>query len=193
LATHRIRCDDAALQRQHCQKLRHRRDLIGFGIGGNLAKQQPLINRPGMDHMERRLAGGAIERPPQGLAVDSDHAVEALREALHEANEAFLEWLGVKLAKHPTECVMTGDRVLEAQKLTQKGLFGPAKDFHVRAILATAQHGAEGDNQNLMEVVTDILLPRVGNLGEAGDELVHAGAPRLNPSVGIQSAGAPQV
>jgi hypothetical protein len=70
---------------------------------------------------------------------------------------------------------MARDTVLQAQKLTQKSPLGPAKDRHVRAILATAQHGAESDNQNLIEVVADILLPRIGNLGETGDELVLAG------------------
>jgi hypothetical protein len=44
-----------------------------------------------VDHVQRRLAGGKIEPPSQGLAVDSDHTVEALREALHEAHEADLE------------------------------------------------------------------------------------------------------
>jgi hypothetical protein len=30
------------------------------------------------------------------------NAIEALREALHEAHEAGLKWFGVELAKHPT-------------------------------------------------------------------------------------------
>ena len=89
---------------------------------------------------------------------------------------------------------MAGDAMLQAQKLLQKRPLRPAKDLHVRAILTAAQHGAKGDYQNLIEVVTDILLARVGNLGETGDELFHAGhAPQSNPNVGIQPSAAPQV
>jgi len=118
LATHGICRHDAALQRLHCQKLGHRRDLVGFGAGCDLTKQQPLTDRPGVNHVQRRLARGAIERPPKGLAVNGDHTVQALREAFHEAHGADLERLGVELAKHPTEGVMAGDAVLQAQNLT---------------------------------------------------------------------------
>jgi len=47
----------------------------------------------------------------------------------------------------------------------------PTEDLHVRAILAAAKQGAEGDGQNLVEVVTDILRSWIGNLRETGDEI----------------------
>ena len=80
------------------------------------------------------------------------------------------------------------------QRCVEKRPFGPAKGLHVGTILAAAQHRAEGVHQNLIEIVTDILLPGVGNLGETGNELFQARwLPCLNPDVGIQLAAAPQV
>ena len=96
------------------------------------------------------------------------------------------------MAEHPAECVVAGDAVLQAQELAQERPFGPAKDLHVGAVLATAQQTAQGDDQNLVEIVTDIILPGVRDLGETRDELFHAGAPGLNHRLGIQSDTAPQ-
>ena len=62
-----------------------------------------------VNHVQRRLARSAIERPAKGLAVDRDHTVEALRDALHEAHKADLERLGIELTEHPAEGVMAGD------------------------------------------------------------------------------------
>jgi hypothetical protein len=61
--------------------------------------------------MQRRLSRSAIERTPQDRAVDGDHPIQAQREALHKAHELSLERLGVKLAKHPAEGVVTGNTV----------------------------------------------------------------------------------
>ena len=57
------------------------------------------------------------------------------------------------------------------------------RKVEVRAILAGAQQGAEEDNQNLIKVVTDILLAWVEYLAETGDGLFHAVAPQSNPTL----------
>ena len=67
LAVQRIRGHDAAFQRQHLQKLRHCRDLVGLVIDRDLAEQEPLIGGPGMHHVQWRLAGRPVERAPQVL------------------------------------------------------------------------------------------------------------------------------
>ena len=92
------------------------------------------------------------------------------------------------MAEHPAECVVAGDAVLQAQELAQERPFGPAKDLHIRAVFATAQQAAQRDDQNLVEVVANVILPGVRDLGETRDELFHAGQPWLNPRVGIHSA-----
>ena len=145
-----------------------------------------------MHHVQRRFPGRAVERTPQALAVNRYHTLQTLGEALHEAHETGLERLGIEPAEHPAEGVVAGDAVLQTQELAQERPFGPAKGLHVGAVFATAQHAAEGDDQNLVKVVADVILPGVGDLGETRDELFHAGAPGLNPSVGIQSGAAPQ-
>src|SRR5215212_9572921 len=140
-----------------------------------------------MDHMQRRLACEAIERAPQRLAVNGHHAPQGLGEALHEAGEAGREALRVEQAEHSAEGVMAGSAMTQPQKLAQVRRFDLPEQRHVRAILATRQQSAERDHQQLMQVVTGIVLSWVHNLGKAGDELFHRAAsaldrtPRLQP------------
>ena len=75
LAVERIGGHDRAFQRQHLQQLRHRGDLVRLGIRSNLRQHQPLFAAPGADHVQCRLAAGAIERAAQHLAVDRDNAL----------------------------------------------------------------------------------------------------------------------
>ena len=56
LAVERVSGHGAALERQQFQQLRHRRDLVGFAVHGQLAEQQPLLCGPGMKHVQRGLA-----------------------------------------------------------------------------------------------------------------------------------------
>ena len=49
---------------------------------------------------------------------------------------------------------------------------------HLRAALRAAQHGDEGDDEDLDQVVPDILGARIGNTLERGDEELHGGTPR---------------
>jgi hypothetical protein len=83
--------------------------------------------------------------------------------------------LGIELTEHPTEGVVLGDAVLQTQVLALERPFGPAKRLHVGAVFATAQQTAQREDQNLVEVVADVNLPRVRDLGETRDELFHAG------------------
>ncbi len=74
----------------------------------------------------------------------------------------------------------------QAEELPQERLLGVAKQFHVRAIFASAQHGAERDHQDLMQVVADILLPRVANPSKTGDQILHLTDSTLTPIFEIQ-------
>src|SRR5918997_158692 len=124
-----------------------------------------------MDHMQRRLGRGSIERAPQRLAIHGHYAPQALSETLHEAGEAGLERLRVEQAEYPAEGVMAGRAMTQAQKLAQVRRFDLSEQRHVRAILAARQQSAERDHQQLMQVVAGFVLPWVHNLGQAGDEL----------------------
>src|SRR3954453_16706767 len=118
--------------------------------------------------MERRFARGPVERAPQGLAIDRHHTLQALAEALHEADEAALERRGIEQPEHAAERVMARDAETQLEELPQERLLGLTEQRHVRAILAAAQHGAQRDHQDLMQVVPRILLPGVDHLGKAG-------------------------
>ena len=48
---------------------------------------------------------------------------------------------------------MAGNAVLQPQELAQERLLGPPEQGHVRAILAPAQDRAQGDHQDLMQVM----------------------------------------
>jgi len=208
LAVERIGGHDAALERQQLQQLRHCRDLVGLAVHSQLAQQPPMLSRPGMKHVQRRLARSFVKRAAQRFAIDRHHAAQALGKALHEADKAGLERRGIKQPaqtkrfrrEHAAEGVMAGNAMAQAKELTQarakrcerERRLGVAKQPHVRAILASAQHGAERNQQDLMQVVADILLPRVADLGKTGDEIFHLTASTLTPILEIQDQPASQ-
>ena len=78
LAVERIGGHDRAFQRQHGQQLRHRGDLVGFGVSGDLRQHQALLAAPGTDHVQRRFAAGAIEGAAQHLAIDRHNTLALL-------------------------------------------------------------------------------------------------------------------
>jgi hypothetical protein len=97
LTVERIRCHNRTLQRQHHQQLRHRGDLVGFGIPSDLRQHEALLAAPGADHVQRRFAAGVVERTVQYLSVDRDHALDALGEPRHEPLESGAEMHWVQL------------------------------------------------------------------------------------------------
>src|SRR5688572_3893925 len=76
---------------------------------------------------------------------------------------------------------MARDAVPQAQELPQERFLDRAEQRHVRAILAAGQYGAERDQQQFMQIMAGIILPRVNDLGKAGDEFFHGRASTLNP------------
>ncbi len=182
MAAHRIDGDDRALERMHFQQLRDCGDLVRLAIDGQLAEHEALVGRPGGDQMQRRAAGGAVEGMAQGLAVDRRHASGAFGKALHETQEAAVELDRIEQAKHAREGVMARDAVTEPQKLPQKGLLRAPEQSHVRAVLAAAQHRAEGNHQDLMQIVAGVAVSRIFKVREAAFEW---GPPAPNPMVRI--------
>ena len=153
LAADRIDGDDRALEREHFQELRDCGDLVRLAIDGQLAEHQALVGRPGGDQMQRRAARGAVERPAQGLAVDRHHASGAFGKAPHEGQETVVELDRVEQTKDAAEGVMARDAMVQPQELAQKRLLRATEQRHIRAVLAAAQHCAEGNHQNLLQIV----------------------------------------
>src|SRR5215204_5712623 len=71
----------------------------------------------------------------------------------HESQKAGVELLWIKQSEHPRDRVVAGDAVLQGQELAQERLFGLSKQGHVRAVLAPAQHGAQGNDQDCVQIV----------------------------------------
>ena len=84
----------------------YRGDLVGFLIDRDLAEDQPLLAAPGADHVQRRAGRGAVERAPQGLAIDRDHPLMSLGETPHEGLETLAELLRVQEPKDAAERVV---------------------------------------------------------------------------------------
>src|SRR3954465_5779645 len=76
---------------------------------------------------------------------------------------------------------MARDAVPQAHELPQERFLDRAEQRHVRAILAAGQYGAGWHQQQFMQVMAGIILPRVNDLGKAGDEFFHGRASTLNP------------
>jgi hypothetical protein len=75
LAAHRIDRDQRTLQVDLLQELRDGGDLVGFGVGGNLAQGNPLLRGPGADDVQRPEVLGPVVRAAIGLAVDGDETI----------------------------------------------------------------------------------------------------------------------
>jgi hypothetical protein len=86
----------------------HRRNLVGLGIGGDLRQHQPLLRAPGTDHVQGRLAAGAIKRSAQHLAVDGHYALQLLGKLCHKPLKAIAKLIGVEIAKQTAESVVAG-------------------------------------------------------------------------------------
>ncbi len=72
---HRIRRYGPVLQRQHLQRLWHRRGFVGLAIDLHPAKHQTGLGREGLDQMHRRARRSSAEGTPQRLALNGDDIV----------------------------------------------------------------------------------------------------------------------
>src|SRR3712207_1050677 len=72
---------------------------------------------------------------------------------------------------------MAGNAVPQAQELAQEGLLGPPEQGHVGAILTPAQHCAQGDDEDVVQIVARVVLARVLQPFENLCKLLHDTAP----------------
>src|SRR3954447_8739202 len=101
-------------------------DLASVAICASTA----LLAAPRADHVQGRLAAGAIEGAAQNLAVNRHDTLNRIGETGHEPLEGSTEPLRIEQPEQPTEGVMAGQAVLQLEKAAQKGLFRFRKPLH---------------------------------------------------------------
>jgi hypothetical protein len=72
----------------------------------------------GTDHVQRRLAAGAIKRAAQHLAVDRHDTFHLLAKALHEPLKCDGELGWIKLAEQPAERVVARQAIRQLEQAT---------------------------------------------------------------------------
>src|SRR4051812_42878459 len=103
--------------------------------------------------MQRRGSRRSVKGAPQGLTVERHHTRPALGKVAHERQKAGVELLWIEQPEHPRDRVVAGNAVLQGQELAQERLFSLSEQGHVRAVLAPAQHGAQGNHQDGVQIV----------------------------------------
>ena len=143
-----------------------------------MRQYQALLAAPGTDHVQRRLAAGAIKGAPENLAIDRHNALNAVRKLRHEPLKHGAELRRIEQPEQPAEGVVTGDALLQLEEAAQERLFRFGKPGHFHRALTTAKDSAQRDHQKLMEVVqTGIPGSRVRQPLPAADKLFQGVLP----------------
>jgi len=84
-------------------------DLVGLGVGGDLAQGDPLLSGPGTDDVQGTEVVGLVVRAATGLAVDGDETIGVAgvgRDRVADPGlEATLEGLGLEHNEQATDAV----------------------------------------------------------------------------------------
>src|SRR5208337_4695116 len=138
---------------------------------------------PRGDHVQRRLAAGAVERAAQDLAVDRHNPFALLGETGHEPLKRRAKLLRIEQAEKPAERVVAGHAILELEKPAQERLLRLGEQAHVHRALPAAQNRARRYRQNLMKVVQrSIAGARVVQTVPAFDKAIQDLPPRRESS-----------
>src|SRR3954451_22712932 len=153
LTGHGVGRDHHAGEAEHLEQLWDRGDLVRLVAHRPLSKHEALLGCPGRDQMQRRGSRRSVKGAPQGLTVERHHTRPALGKVAHERQKAGVELLWTEQPEHPRDRVVAGNAVLQGQELAQERLFSLSEQGHVRAVLAPAQHGAQGNHQDGVQIV----------------------------------------
>src|ERR1022692_4470147 len=98
-----------------------------------------------------------------------------LGKSRHEALKGRLELRRIELTEQPAEGVVAGHPIRKLEKAAQERLLGLREQRHVDRALTTAEHRAQSDHQQFMEIVqTGIAGSRVFQTLPASRKLVQA-------------------
>jgi hypothetical protein len=152
--------------------------FAGAGSGGDLRQHHALLAPPGADHVQRRLAAGAIERTPENLAIDGNNPLTGLGKRRHEALKAGAELIRIETAEQAAEGVVAGRAVRQIEELAQEKFLGLGEQGHVHRALAAAQNRAQRDDQQSVEIMQrGVPAARVVKLLKAFNEPVQRRLP----------------
>ena len=154
LAAHGVDGDDAAIQVQHLQQLGNGGDLVGFLVGLHLAQGQVLLGGPGADPVDGPLLPRTVIGPSGRLAVNSHHlARQQLGDGLGPGYEAILQLHWVQPGEDGAEGVVRGDAVGQFQEGLKPLALALAEEFDVNPGISPTDGGANGDGQDVHQVV----------------------------------------
>ena len=150
LATHRVNGHDGAMEFEHFQELRNRRDFVGLFRGRHLAQTEMLLGGPGAYQVQGAELRGA--RASQSLAVDGNVLdVEFSGDGGDPTLKALLKSAGIDAIKEALEGVVGRNAVGELKEATQPIAPLFAEDFDLLPILSASQDGTQGNDDDVGE------------------------------------------
>ena len=131
------------------------------------------------DHVQGRLAAGAIERTTQHLPLDRDNTPALAGKRRHEPLKRRLELLRIEPAEQPADAVVAGQAIGKLEETAQEWLLRPREQPHISRALPATQHAARGNHHQLIEVMqSGIPGSRVLQLRPACGKLIQDDLPR---------------
>src|SRR4029079_3555546 len=98
------------------------------------------------------LAFGPIQGGPHGLAIHTDQLTAGdLMNGLDPTEETVDEVVGVEQGEDPADGVVRGDAVGQSHELLEPGPLGVAKLLHGDEVIGPAEHGTDGEEQDIDE------------------------------------------
>ena len=111
-------------------------DLASVAICASIRRcSQPQA----LNHLQRRLAAGVIERAPQELPVDCHNILNCLGKHRHELLKSSAELRWTELPEQPAEGIVTGQAILKLEKPAQERLLRFREQRRVHRTLTAAQ------------------------------------------------------
>lgn len=178
LAAHGVDADQQALDVQGVEQFRDGRHLIALARDALLPQHQSKLGRKGANHVHRGAA--TIGRATQALAIDGHDTVERTNDVADPAPEHGLELLRIEHPKHTQEGVLRRNAILEHDEAAQPVGLEPTPQGDVLEAVGVREHGANGNHQDLPEVVTGALLGRRGSSSSLSFSIKLAPVPRIS-------------
>ena len=177
LTPHRIDADQTVGDVEDSEEFGDGGDLIGFAIDLDLAEEQVLVDRPGIDEVDGAVLL-AVVAPLEGLAIDGEVlAGQAPQQPRHPRPEPLLHLIGVQSCEHPAEGVVAGGSVRQRQVPTKPVLARPGERRHLHPAVRTTHHRQQRDHEDGEQLVLPgTMVARILKVGERGDQRVHQSA-----------------